>query len=176
MELVRFPKAAENIAEGTVSRWLVKSGDRVARGQPLVELITEKAEFELPSPADGRVAVIHAPERSTVPVNFVICALAEPGEALPDVEAINAEIVARHRAELLGAPPTPAGGGQMADGGSMQPQPANRQPPTAIKVAASPAARRLAREKGVDLAAVAAALKLDRPVSEDDVRRFLGGA
>jgi pyruvate/2-oxoglutarate dehydrogenase complex dihydrolipoamide acyltransferase (E2) component len=163
MELVRFPKAAENITEGTVSRWLVAPGARVERDQPLVELITEKAEFELPSPAAGRVAAVYAPERSTVPVNYVLCALAEPGEALPDVAAINAELVARHQAALLGAAP--------AEPPPASPPPA--PPTTGVKTPASPAARRLAKEKGADLAAVAARLKLSRPVSEDDVRKFL---
>jgi 2-oxoglutarate dehydrogenase E2 component (dihydrolipoamide succinyltransferase) len=165
MELVRFPKAAENITEGTVSRWLVAPGARVERDQPLVELITEKAEFELPSPAAGRVAAIFAPERSTVPVNYVLCVLAEPAEQLPDIEAINAEVVERHQAELLGTgAPAPAAPVPTAD---------HRPPTTAVKVAASPAARRLAREQGVDLAVVAARLKLSRAVSEDDVRNFL---
>jgi pyruvate/2-oxoglutarate dehydrogenase complex dihydrolipoamide acyltransferase (E2) component len=169
MELVRFPKAAENITEGTVSRWLVAPGARVERDQPLVELITEKAEFELPSPAAGRVAGIFAPERSTVPVNYVLCALAEPDEALPDVEAINAELAARHQAELLGtAAPAPAVSPPHSPPTTRHPQPA-----TGGKIAASPAARRLAREQGVDLAAVAARLKLSRTVSEDDVRKFL---
>jgi 2-oxoglutarate dehydrogenase E2 component (dihydrolipoamide succinyltransferase) len=163
MELVRFPKAAENITEGTVSRWLVRPGERVEREQPLVELITEKAEFELPSPAAGRVAGVYAPERATVPVGYVLCALAEPAEALPDVAGINAELVARHQAALLGAP-APA---------VAPPNPEPRTPKPVIKVAASPAARRLARERGVDLAAVAIRLKLSRPISEEDVRKFL---
>ncbi|HOX05981.1 MAG TPA: E3 binding domain-containing protein [Planctomycetota bacterium] len=168
MELIRLPKVAENITEGTVSRWLVAPDARVAREQPIVELITEKAEFEMPSPAAGRLAAVYAPERSTVPVGYVLCALAEEGEALPDVEALNAEIVARHQAELLGTAPTPIA----------QPSPpptaSSHQPATGARVAASPAARRLAKEKGVDLATVAARLGLTRPVSEEDVKGFLG--
>ena len=164
MELVRFPKAAENITEGTVGRWLVKPGDRVAREQPLVELITEKAEFELPSPADGRVAAVYAPERSTVPVNFVICVLAEPGEALPDVEAVNAEVLRRHQAELLGPQP----------GEPAAPAPPEARTPGG-RVEATPAARRLAREAGVDLAEVARRLGTQARISESDVRKFLAG-
>ena len=167
MELVRFPKAAENITEGTVSRWLVAPGARLEKDQPLVELITEKAEFDLPSPAAGRLAAVFAPQRATVPVGYVLCALAEEGEALPDVEKMNAETVARHQAELLGTTPALAPSSEPA---TRNQEPGTRNP----KVAASPAARRLAKEKGVDLAAVAAKLGLSRPVSEEDVRTFLG--
>ncbi len=181
MELIRFPKAAENVTEGTVSRWLVSAGDRVERDHPLVELITEKAEFELPSPVAGRLAAIFAPERATVPVGFILCALAETDEPLPDIESMNAETVSRHHDELLGLPPAPAGDASQTAPESGQPIASARSPapsqltPTG-KVAASPAARRLAREKGVDLSDLAAWLGLARPISEDDVRRFLEGA
>lgn len=162
MELVRFPKAAENVTEGTVGRWLAQPGQRVAAGQPLVELITEKAEFELPSPAAGRLAAAFAPERSTVPVGYVLCALAEAGEALPDVAELNAEAVAAHQAALLGAPaaaPSPD-----------RPAPAAS---AADKVAATPAARRLAGEHGLDLREVAAKTGKSGLISESDVRRHL---
>jgi pyruvate/2-oxoglutarate dehydrogenase complex dihydrolipoamide acyltransferase (E2) component len=167
MELIRFPKVAENITEGTVSRWLVAPGARIAKDQSLVELITEKAEFELPSPAAGRLAAVFAPERATVPVGYVLCALAEEAEALPDIGAMNAETVVRHQAELLGvAPAEPAPAPSPSSSSSASP---------AAKVAASPAARRFAKEKGVNLAEVAAALGITRQVSEDDVRTFLAG-
>jgi len=180
MELIRFPKVAENITEGTVSHWLVAPGARLAKDQPLVELITEKAEFDLPSPAAGLLAAVFAPERATVPVGYVLCVLAEENEALPDVEKMNAETVARHQAELLGtaAPAVQPGPGFRVQGSGTTaaplPNPEPGTPNPAAKVAASPAARRLAKEKGVDLAAVAAKLGLSRQVSEEDVRKFLG--
>jgi pyruvate/2-oxoglutarate dehydrogenase complex dihydrolipoamide acyltransferase (E2) component len=164
MELVRVPKVAEAVTEGTVVRWHAAVGDRVAAGQPLVEMITEKAEGDVYAPAAGRLAAICAPERSTVPVGYVLCVLAEPGEALPDVEAVNAEVLRRHQAELLGPqpgePPVPA-------------PPEARTPGS--RVEATPAARRLAREAGVDLVEVARRLGTQARISESDVRKFLAG-
>ncbi len=181
MELVRVPKVAEAVTEGTVTRWHVAVGDRVEKDDPLVEMITEKAEGDVYSPAAGRVAAIYAPERSTLPVGYVLCALAGEDEKLPDVEAMNAEILARHQAVLMGeAPPEePAAAPQSGTGGGHVPEvPEQREgkryvSPDRAKVPASPAARRLAREKGVDLAEVAARLGLSGPVSAEDVRKFL---
>ena len=166
MKLVRVPKVAEAVTEGTVSRWHVKVGDRVAAGDPLVEMITEKAEDDVTSPAAGRVAAVYAPERSTVPVGYVLCALAEEGEELPDVEALNSETLKRHGAMLMGT-----------DGGHVPEVPeqseGKRYASPDRKVPASPAARRLAREKGVNLADVAQKLGLDRPLSEEDIRNYM---
>ncbi len=164
MQLVKVPKVAEAVTEGTVTRWHVEVGVRVEKGDPLVEIITEKAEGDVYSPAAGRVAAIYAPERSTLPLGYVLCALAEEDEELPDVEAANAEILARHRAMLMGeAPPD-----------QEAPAPQSAIPSPKSKVPASPAARRLAREKNADLAEVAAKLGLSGPVSAEDVRKFLG--
>jgi len=135
----------------------------------------------LPSPAAGHLRAIFAPERATVPVGYVLCALAEIDETLPDIESMNAETVRRHQDELLGLPSAPAGDASQTAPESGQPiSSARRTAPSQLtptgKVAASPAARRLAREKGVDLSDLAARLGLAHPISEDDVRRFLEDA
>jgi pyruvate/2-oxoglutarate dehydrogenase complex dihydrolipoamide acyltransferase (E2) component len=176
MELVRVPKVAEAITEGTVSRWHVRVGDRVGAGQPLVEMITEKAEEDVVSPASGRVAGVYAPQRSTVPVGYVLCALAEEGEVLPDVESLNSEALRRHRAELLGESADPRGAARGPDAGAHgSGARAGARDGAGPGAAASPAARRLARERGVSIDRVAAALGIDGRVSAKDVRRFLEG-
>jgi pyruvate/2-oxoglutarate dehydrogenase complex dihydrolipoamide acyltransferase (E2) component len=164
VELVRVPKVAEAVTEGTVTRWHVSVGQRVEKDQPLVEMITEKAEGDVYAPAAGRLAAVYAPEKSTLPVGYVLCALAEEGEALPDVEAMNAGILERHRAMLMGEPPP-------SDAEVQPPQSAIRSPQPAVQ--ATPAARRLAREQGLDLAEVARKLGISGRVSADDVRRYL---
>ncbi|MHC4915679.1 MAG: biotin/lipoyl-containing protein [Planctomycetota bacterium] len=162
-ELVRVPKVAEAVTEGTVTRWHVSVGDRVEKDAPLVEMITEKAEGDVYAPRAGRVAALCAPEKSTLPVGYVLCVLAEEGEDLPDVEAMNAEILERHQAMLMG---------------DLPPREADVRPPqSAIRnaqseIEASPAARRLAREKGVDLADVAGKLGISGRISAEDVNRF----
>jgi len=167
MELVRVPKVAEAVTEGTVSRWHVCVGDRVEAGEALVEMITEKAEDDVRSPGAGRVAAICAPERSTVPVGYVLCVLAEEDEVLPDVEALNADIIKRHRAMLMGELPEHEAG----DSNSGTPESAAGAGSGGVP--ASPAARRLARENGLDLGEVARRLGLEGRVSEGDVRRFM---
>ena len=65
---VRLPELGESVVEGTVSRWLVKEGDRVERDQPLVEVTTDKVDAEIPSPVAGVVEALLAAEGEVVQV------------------------------------------------------------------------------------------------------------
>jgi pyruvate/2-oxoglutarate dehydrogenase complex dihydrolipoamide acyltransferase (E2) component len=67
-----LPKLSEELAEGTVSRWLKRPGERVARGEPLVEVETDKVNSELEAPADGILAEIVAEPGQTVGVGEVL--------------------------------------------------------------------------------------------------------
>ena len=69
---VTLPKLADTLVEGTVSRWLKRPGERVARGEPLVEVETDKVNSELESPYEGVLTEIVAAEGVTVPVGDVI--------------------------------------------------------------------------------------------------------
>jgi pyruvate/2-oxoglutarate dehydrogenase complex dihydrolipoamide acyltransferase (E2) component len=66
---VNFPKSGMGIAEGTVVRWRRAVGDRVRKGEPLVEMETEKAVQEVDAPIDGTLSQILVPEGSTAAVN-----------------------------------------------------------------------------------------------------------
>ena len=77
---VLIPQMGESIAEGTISKWLVKVGDRVERDQPLFEISTDKVDAEIPSPASGVVLEIRQPEGAVVPVNQVVALIGEAGE------------------------------------------------------------------------------------------------
>ncbi len=126
---------------GKVLRWLKADGEAVKRGEPLVEIETDKANVELEAPASGVLAEITAAAGDTVPVGRVIALILAPGEAPPRVTQ----------------PASPAS----APAPATRPAPGHAAAPTAIRppdsgrIAASPKARRLARERGVDLAAVA---------------------
>lgn len=74
-----MPKLADTLVEGTVARWLKKPGERVARGEPLVEVETDKVNSELESPVDGMVSEILVPEGETAPVGAVLARIAEEG-------------------------------------------------------------------------------------------------
>ncbi len=151
--LVRLPRLGANVSEGTVGKWHVAEGQPVGPGEPLVEIITSKAVFDVESPLNGVLLKVVAPERSIVPVGYVLAICGEPGEALPDVEAENAKTVAEFRraAEATGA-------------GAARPD----RP----RIRATPGARRLAGREGVDLGDVPPGGG-SGVVREEDVRRFL---
>ncbi len=159
MELLRMPRASENMTEGTVGPWLVHEGERVEAGAPVVEIITEKAQFELECERGGVLAAVFAVERATVPVDFVLGVLVEEGEEWDRaaIERENDEIVRAHLAAALGD-------------ASLHTRAARR--PTARK-GATPRARRLARSAGVSLDEVRAALGVEGVIEEKHVREFL---
>jgi pyruvate dehydrogenase E2 component (dihydrolipoamide acetyltransferase) len=78
---VLMPQMGESIAEGTVSKWLKKVGDRVERDEPLLEISTDKVDAEIPSPAAGTLSEILVQEGQTVAVNSIVARLAAEGEA-----------------------------------------------------------------------------------------------
>jgi 2-oxoisovalerate dehydrogenase E2 component (dihydrolipoyl transacylase) len=69
---VKLPQLADSQVAGTVSRWLKQPGERVARGEPLVEVVADKANSEVESPFEGVLAEILVDEGATVPVGEVI--------------------------------------------------------------------------------------------------------
>jgi pyruvate dehydrogenase E2 component (dihydrolipoamide acetyltransferase) len=118
---------------GKVLRWLKAEGDAVAKGEPLLEIETDKVTVELESPADGLLGGIRAAEGDDVPVGETIAFVLAAGEAVP--EAAPAAVAPA----LVVSAPVPAGSA-----------PAGR----ARRPLASPKARRLAKERGLDLAAL----------------------
>lgn len=74
----RFPDLADDLVEGTVSRWLKSPGETVHRGEPLVEVETDKVNSELESPADGVLEEVLAAEGSTVSVGALLARISEP--------------------------------------------------------------------------------------------------
>ncbi len=157
---VILPKMGMTMTEGTLTRWLVEDGASVEAGQPLFEMETEKIDTEVEAPAAGILRHLAAADAVVAAGGIVGCILA-PGEELPEeYAALAAEAQRRAAAPAAVAPPPPAAAA-----------PAVARP----FVPASPAARRLARELGVDLTAVSGSGPEGR-VTEDDVRRHAGRA
>ena len=73
---VIMPQMGESIAEGTVTKWLKKVGDRVERDEPLFEISTDKVDAEIPAPAAGILKEIRVEPGTTVPINTVVAILA----------------------------------------------------------------------------------------------------
>jgi pyruvate dehydrogenase E2 component (dihydrolipoyllysine-residue acetyltransferase) len=80
---VILPKLGLAQEEGTIVRWLKPEGSRVSKGEPLFEVMTDKATLEVESPASGVVLRILVPEGETVPVATTIAVVGEPGEQVP---------------------------------------------------------------------------------------------
>ncbi|HKQ57464.1 MAG TPA: biotin/lipoyl-containing protein, partial [Candidatus Eisenbacteria bacterium] len=78
---VKLPDIGEGVAEGEIVRWLVKAGDAVREDQPLVEVMTDKANVEIPAPRTGTIEAIHVAEGQVVPVGTVIVSIAVAGGA-----------------------------------------------------------------------------------------------
>ncbi|MGB9182166.1 MAG: biotin/lipoyl-containing protein, partial [Pyrinomonadaceae bacterium] len=72
---VVMPQMGESIAEGTITKWLKKVGERVERDEPLFEISTDKVDAEIPSPAAGTLTEIRFKEGETVEVNTVVAVL-----------------------------------------------------------------------------------------------------
>src|SRR5262245_39229262 len=69
---VIMPQMGESIAEGTLTKWLMKPGEKVARDEPIFEITTGKVDAEIPAPAAGVLGEIKVKEGETVPVNTVV--------------------------------------------------------------------------------------------------------
>jgi len=104
---VIMPKLGLTMKEGTIEKWLKREGDHVEKGEPLVEIITEKLNFQYESPASGILRKILHPEGKAVPVTTPIAIIAEEGEALPEFEEIKPEAPAEAPASLQPPGPKP---------------------------------------------------------------------
>ena len=84
---VVMPQMGESIAEGTITKWLKKVGERVERDEPLFEISTDKVDAEIPSPAAGTLTEVRFKEGDTVDVNTVVAVLDGNGAAPPETPA-----------------------------------------------------------------------------------------
>ena len=80
---VTMPQMGESVVEGTVTKWLVKEGDRVQEDQPLCEISTDKVDTEIPSPGSGVIAKLIASEGETLPVGAPLALLETAGASAP---------------------------------------------------------------------------------------------
>ena len=177
---VTMPQLGESVVEGTIGKWLVKEGDRVSRDQAVVEVLTDKADSEVPSPVAGVVTQLLAKEDEVVRVGAGLFIVDEnataaqpsapkseaqqaPKQDAPKPEAAKQPPATRPStneapqnapaAQLKGAP-GPSGGSEVSNGG----------PAAIATAAASPSMRKLAREQGLDLTASSRARSAIAPV------------
>ncbi len=138
---ILMPALSPTMEEGTLARWLVKEGDSVTSGDLLAEIETDKATMEFEAVDEGVIGKLLVPEGSEgVKVNSPIAILLEDGESADDIAA----------APVPAAPAAPARAEQAAPAAPSTP-PAQR---TGTRIFASPLARRIAADKGLDLASL----------------------
>ncbi|PYV11210.1 MAG: dihydrolipoyllysine-residue succinyltransferase [Acidobacteria bacterium] len=144
---VIMPQMGESIAEGTITKWLKKVGERVERDEPLFEISTDKVDAEIPAPAAGMLAKILVQENETVPVNAVVALIDGEG-----AEAESGKVEGTQAGKNLAAPAAVLPPASTAVAAPPGPAPSARG--RGEKVRSSPLVRRLARERGVDLSLV----------------------
>ncbi len=81
---VVMPQAGQDLETGVVRQWLKAVGDTVARGEPLVEIETEKINLAVELPAEGVLLAIVVPDETETPILSTIGWIGQPGEAIPD--------------------------------------------------------------------------------------------
>ncbi len=148
---ILMPALSPTMEEGTLAKWLVKEGDTVSSGDVMAEIETDKATMEFEAVDEGTIGKIIVPEGTEgVKVNDVIAVLLEEGESADDIGATSAPTAA--------AQPT-AAAEAASEGSSNKAAPAATPAPAAPvndgnRVFATPLARRMAADKGLDLAAI----------------------
>jgi pyruvate dehydrogenase E2 component (dihydrolipoamide acetyltransferase) len=182
---VTMPQMGESIFEGTITKWLKKVGDTVARDEPLFEISTDKVDSEIPSPASGILSQILVPEGKTVQINSVLAiingaAAEEKTGVPPPTPDSTAPAIPEEAVEAkIETPPLPMPAPQQAE------EPMPDVPPIApVKPAeaapgiraqdirTSPLVRRLARENSIELSEIRGT-GLEGRITKDDVLNYL---
>ncbi|QDE69207.1 dihydrolipoamide acetyltransferase family protein [Myxococcus xanthus] len=153
----KLPDLGEGVMEGELVKWHVKAGDSVKEDQVLAEVMTDKATVTVPAPKAGRVVKTHGNEGDMAKVHQLLVTLEVEGDA-------PAQAGGHGEASAPAAAPVAAAGGH--GGGA---------PASASKVLATPVTRRMAREHGLDLAAIAGTGPQGRVTKADVVAALEGG-
>ncbi len=154
---IKVPEMGESVVEATVARWMKQPGDAVKAGEPVVELETDKVNIEVAAEADGVIGEILQGEGADVKIGEVLATIeagagASNGKATQTQAAPEAEPQTESRAAVDAA----------------------EREPSAAEPVATPVAKRLAAESGVDLSAVTPTSPSGR-VTKNDVEKFLRG-
>jgi len=179
---IQMPQLGETIVEGTILKWLKNEGDAVKADEPLFEISTDKVDTEVPSPVAGTVTKLLVAEGTTVPVGTAVMEIDDGSGTNGDGAAAAAAVPAAAPAAVAAAAPTaapaPPAQGPAQPAAPQQPAPAaapapmpDRGPRSHIL---SPIVRKLARERGIDLATIAGSGEGGR-ITKADVLAAAGG-
>jgi pyruvate dehydrogenase E2 component (dihydrolipoamide acetyltransferase) len=165
---IKLPRLGQGMEAGTVVRWLKAEGDEVRKGEPLFELDTDKVTQEVEADASGVLLKILLPE-GEASVGTTIALVGEAGEEVGPAEADGgpAEAGASAGTEVAEQPEEEGSPGEARDEERERGREAPAGPSADGRVKASPLARRIARERGIDLAQVRGSGPDGRIVAED---------
>ncbi len=163
----KLPDIGEGIAEAEIAQWRVKLGDTVAEDQPLVDVLTEKAAVELPSPVAGKIVKLNGNAGDKAAIGSVLIVIEVAGAA--PSSAPSGHLLPKGEGKRT-FPLPPGEGGREAPGEGVV-TPNNFSIQSALKPMASPATRRRAREQNIDLAQVPGSGPGGR-ITAEDVARF----
>ncbi|PYE86438.1 pyruvate dehydrogenase complex dihydrolipoamide acetyltransferase [Phyllobacterium leguminum] len=168
---ITMPALSPTMEEGNLAKWLVKEGDKVAPGDVIAEIETDKATMEVEAVDEGTVAKIVVPAGTEgVKVNALIAVLAEEGEDVKDAAKGGGAAPAKAetpKTEEKAAPSTEAKASEPAKQEQPKVAPAPAAQPAGDRVFSSPLARRLAKEAGVDISAITGSGPRGRVVKAD---------
>jgi pyruvate dehydrogenase E2 component (dihydrolipoamide acetyltransferase) len=160
---VTMPRLSDSMEEGTILKWLVEEGGEVKKGEPLVEIETDKANMTYDSDTTGVLIEVVATEGDTLPIGEVIARIGDEGEKPsggsekseePKDEDDSEEPGADEKSEDSGEPPEEDDSDEPEedDEPAEEPEPAKAESGDGQRVKASPVARRMAKDLGVELA------------------------
>jgi pyruvate dehydrogenase E2 component (dihydrolipoamide acetyltransferase) len=167
---VKLPRLGQGMEAGTIVKWLKSEGDRVEKGEPLYELDTDKVTQEVEAEASGILLKIAVSE-GEVPVGQTIAVIGEAGEAVAEIEGAGTAREVEEEEGSRGAEREPEREHGREASAERTEQETEIRAPVAQRdggrVKASPLARRIARERGIDLAALSGTGPEGRIVAED---------
>ncbi len=163
---VIMPQMGESIVEGTITQWLKKIGDKVQRDEPLFEISTDKVDAEIPAPAAGVLLEIKVQPGATVPINTVVAVIGQAGEATAGLGKAEGKPAPVEAGPVAPAAPKTA----PAAGGQVMPLEERR------RTRSSPLVRKIAREHGIDVAALEGSGMGGRVTKDDILAVVAGGA
>ena len=164
---IKMPQLGESVTEGTVDKWLKHEGDFVKRDEPLVEVVTDKVNAEIPSPFEGKLVKISVTEGETVRVGAVLGQIEVSGA----VAATSTPAKPAHDAGAAPAEVTPEPGGGQAPSNAAAAAPVEDR--SGERARLSPAVRKLAAEHGIDAGTLRGSGMGGR-VTRDDVLAAVG--
>ncbi len=174
---VVMPQMGESITEGTVSKWLKKVGDNIAKDEPLLEISTDKVDAEVPSPASGTLLAINVQEGETVEVGSVLASVGAEGSAaasatrpqIPAAATVKTPVTEVPKPQPSASQPQPVAKAVAAGNGGPN---GNATVDDLRRTKSSPLVRNIAKEHGIDITRIPGS-GISGRVTKHDILNFI---